>query len=302
MKLGEIFQNIGIFFANRSYAKKIAKMKHDDEIFIVLAPKFGDLIYGMMYARELKKERGKKLAVLCPEQFAKFVESYGCVDRIITVPNTKKYANKHFLLLGMRHTFLRDKYKYSDLVYTLPQEKYYKGLMINEIYRDYIFCIDHDNKQFLDLPETKVTAIQNFEEIKDRIIVMNPYAKSHAKNCVKILQPVADMLVKEGFVVYTNVIGDQKVLDGTLPLKCSIEELFEICKHIHGLVSIRSGLVDFCLNTKCKKVVVYMKKKRLRFTHSLRCFNDNIVEYFVHDKKGADNVIKIVKDVMVCRD
>lgn len=295
-----IIKTLHCLISAPSFYKKIKKLRKEDETLIVLVGKFGDVVYGMLYARQLKKETGRKIAVYCSEKYVKIVQEYDCVDRIITYPGTEFYTKRVYTLCGLNSAFKKYK-KTQDVIITIPHPPFYFDLSVKEVYRDIFFNVKHDEIQLFEFKKiTKVTAIKDFENKKDKIVVMNPYANSLVKNSVKALQPVADMLVKNGFIVYTNVIKDQKPLENTLPLDCSVEELFSICQNCKAFISIRSGIADLLLATKCFMFVLYLKKKNIRKAHSLKELRkNNIEEYYVKNEKHTDKLIKVVYDNVV---
>lgn len=81
--------------------------------------------------------------------------------------------------------------------------------------------------------------------------MFNPYSNS-TKSTFKICQAIADSLKDKGYILYTNVIGKQKVLKGTLPLRCSMYEFNTIAQKIKMFVSVLSGIVDTLYNTNAK--------------------------------------------------
>lgn len=292
------------FFSNKKLYKEIKSKKNDDENVIVVAPKLGDFCYGMLYAKEFKKESGKKLAICCPEKFVKYVESYGCADRIITYPNSRLYAYRFFIMVGLKATFHPRKEAKDGIYFTLPAEKKFKGNTLKEVYRDHIFMVKNDKIQLLNIKQTpKVTSIENFDEIKDKVVVINPYSNSHFHKGLDLMQPIADLLTENGYIVYTNAIGKQKPLKNTKPLGCPVDELFEIANNCRAFISIRSGVADFLVDTKCFMVLTYVKEPHFRFTHSLKDLGKtNIEECFCKNEKDIQSLKNIVVENIIEKD
>lgn len=106
--------------------------------------------------------------------------------------------------------------------------------------------------------KTEVTAIPDFYSKKDKICVVNPY--SFSMNCpIDKFEGVCELLKREGYIVYTNVVGSQQAIKGTLLLNCGMDELFSIACDIPLFVSIRSGILDFLIPSQVNMFVVYVK-------------------------------------------
>lgn len=292
MKTPKFIQHVCAFFSFPFFYRKIRKARVKDEALIVLAPKFGDTVYGMIYVNEFKKETNKKIAVYCSDSDVKFLKSYGCIDRFITHPKNIYYQSKIFLAIFFKFFFDR-KCKNKDIIYTAPPQYLFHNRNALDIYKNTIFSLKKDSKQLLNLNEKKITSIQNFDEIKDRIIIFNSFSNSHKSKCTNLMQQAADLLMKKGFIIYCNVVGDQKPLKNTFALNCPVDELFSICNAVRGFVTIRSGVADFVAGTSCEKVVLYMEKNFLKIC-SIASLNDNIHEFEVLSKEDQSQFLKFI--------
>lgn len=106
------------------------------------------------------------------------------------------------------------------------------------------------------LSKVPVQAIDDFQNIKSKICVMNPFSYS-MKSSGSLYEKIAEELSNQGFIVYTNVIGSQKAVRGTLSLEVDLEELFSIACEIPLIVSVRSGILDFLIPSKINMFVIY---------------------------------------------
>ena len=73
----------------------------------------------------------------------------------------------------------------------------------------------------------------------------------------ELWEMIADNLFLRGYIVYTNVMKHQKEVKDTKRLECSIIELYNICNEIPLFVSVRSGIIDFTISSRCDKVVIW---------------------------------------------
>jgi len=91
---------------------------------------------------------------------------------------------------------------------------------------------------------------------RGRSVIIAPYAKS-------VVQPPRsfwDELVKgyrqQGFQVYTNVVGDEAPLPGTIPLTLPINQMIRAVEYAGHFVGLRSGLCDIVSTADCRKTVI----------------------------------------------
>ena len=60
-----------------------------------------------------------------------------------------------------------------------------------------------------------------------------------------------------GYVVFTNVVGQQEAVKGSHELRCSIYELYSIACQISLIVSVRSGIIDLLIPSGISMFVLY---------------------------------------------
>ena len=105
------------------------------------------------------------------------------------------------------------------------------------------------------------------------------------------------------YIVYTNAIGKQKPLKHTKPLGCPVDELFEIANNCRAFISIRSGVADFLVDTKCFMILTYVKEPHFRFTHTLKDLGkNNIEECFCKNEKDIQSLKNIVVENIIEKD
>lgn len=107
------------------------------------------------------------------------------------------------------------------------------------------------------VPSVPIISVENFDNIKNKIIVINPYSVSMPNDTEILWEGIANYFIQKGFIVFTNVMRGQKEISGTRRLDCSIIELYNICDNIPMFISVRSGIVDFTISSSCHKIVVW---------------------------------------------
>lgn len=79
---------------------------------------------------------------------------------------------------------------------------------------------------------------------------------------------------KDTYSIYTNVIGEQKPINGTQELRCSIYELFEVVKKSSLVISTRSGILDYLVPTDIDMFVIYENcSEKLKNMYHLSSWN-----------------------------
>ncbi len=252
------------------FLRRVRRQKRDDEVIIFPLAHIGDTIYAMMYVAEFKRETGKKIHICCCENVLHIVKRYSCVDEITTF---KKFSLKEcyvrcfsiFRYIGIR------KENRDGLYPTNPRRSFFRGKTIIEIYRDKIFKVQADNRELL-VPEiVPIKSIPNFEENKDKIIVLNPYSYSQIPN-KKLYKTIVKELNDLGYIVYTNAVArlGQKAIKGSLMLDCSPDELYSIVQEIPLFLSMRSGIIDYVVGGKANIFAIYTMLPSMKNFYSVK--------------------------------
>ncbi len=92
---------------------------------------------------------------------------------------------------------------------------------------------------------------------KGRSVILSPYAKSVTALPQDVWRQIVDDYRSRGFSCFTNVTGDEKALDGTLPVSPRLAEAQPLVEHAGAFVGIRSGLCDVLRYADCEKTALY---------------------------------------------
>lgn len=146
-------------------------------------------------------------------------------------------------------------------IYTsLPMR--YQPITMLECFKQNVFQLSRAAQiEFHNVRHHKVSAIKDFESNCKRIVVLNPYSNSISLNMsdkeLLCFEKICMFLRERGFLVYTNVIKDQKAVKGSLALRCSLAESYSISLKIPLIVSVRSGILDFIVKSNINMFVLY---------------------------------------------
>lgn len=276
--------------------KEWACQMNNDDVYILLSPLFGDFCYGMAYVSafcEKMNEEGKKVTLLVPEKRMSLAECYSGNFRIISLSSKDVQYKRTMWILQRRKCIEK-----AISVNILPTIPWYIIPHTGKVLRDGLDILRNDIYKLgdnapIEFPKVKnmpITSIDNFDAICNRVTIINPYSISMSNHDYSLFESIAEKLTENGYIVYTNVVGSQLPIKGTMPLNCSIFELYNICNKIPLVVSIRSGIVDFLITCQCKFFVVSFGKDNLN-THNffniwkLSAWNIGTVVEFIHKNK-----------------
>lgn len=224
------------------WLRKVIREKSDDDVYVVLLPGIGDTIFALSYFSLLKKNYGNRLVFITAEKNIELVRTYG-TNRIIAYSNSKKailcfnsnliiasIARKYNVINTNPYLFVERGEHYNAL--WLLKERVYK--LRGDIQNIYFPVIP--NKDFLVQPE-------------ENYYIINPYSSSIFQNRQTLYEQLVEYLNDEGYKVYTNIVGDQKPIKGSVELKCEIFDFFFLCCHAKGIISLRSGILDYAIHS-----------------------------------------------------
>jgi len=239
-------------------------IKKKDQIILLPANAIGDCLYVFSFLESLNNYSNRtnsQLMVYVSERYREIVKTYAFPSEKIVF--LKHLGFKHLLLLMLSTSSLAPKsitFAAQRRIFAASPISY--GRYIPESIvgarnkLSYALNIPVEPISYHRLPKVKVSAIDEFETKKRKICVINPYSSSMVFS-EKLYQKICDKLKKNGFFVYSNVCGSQKEIEGTNPLRCSIEELYSIACDVPLVISVRSGILDYLIPSGVNMFVIY---------------------------------------------
>ena len=88
-------------------------------------------------------------------------------------------------------------------------------------------------------------------------VILSPYANSVVLLDDSLWEDIAAYYVSQGYDVYTNVVGDEQPVRGTLALTAKISEMIPIVEKAGTFIGIRSGLCDVIKFANCDKYALF---------------------------------------------
>lgn len=281
--------------------------KKKNQIFFLPTSALGDFVYVLSFWPLIeKKYQDKELVMFASERYKRIID---CNE-----VNAKIVYLKH---LGMKHLFL----------FMLSYCPHSPHSVFIALRKNIIPCVAISHKKEMErlgiigtrnqlahvfgvpvapifhhkVPIKEVHSIPDFERNKNRICIINPYSTSMDYS-VSLYEKICKELCSRGFIVYTNVVGEQKEIKGSHPLQCDIEELYSIASQIPLFVSVRSGILDFLTPSNVRMFVIYemhytsfngSNPKEIARNYSLRewCSGETVCEIFWDNHDDENKVL-----------
>lgn len=140
--------------------------------------------------------------------------------------------------------------------------------------------------------------------INGRTALLSPYAKSVPTFPVKFWMLLVDELHMRGYNVATNVAGSETRLEGTTPVRFSLDQDgLALASNFSFFIGIRSGLCDVLHGMSCKMLVLYGDQEEKRyFSLTYTGYNlENLTEMAI-DGNDERNYSSIMSNIGVILD
>lgn len=294
--------NIIARYAKAKIAARQLKQLSDQNpgyiIFVAIAG-LGDICYAFSFLEALKRKRDKKVIVLCKEYLYELIKCYVGVDEI-RVLTPKQIENVKCLNHTTRfcRTIYNDKVNDSR-IYNCDQWFGYNYSIVRFPGIDYIdvqryMFYDIDESAPLTLPDVPDIDVSKFCIDYEKAIIINPVSFSLNTNNA-LFENIIGVINNAGYTVYMNVTGDQMELNGTIPLRCSITELYSLTKRVKAFISTRSGILDFMIGNGGTFLTIYERvwDGYFRKAYTLNAWNTSSIIYEFYDDEEEAIITKI---------
>lgn len=215
----------------------------------------GDICYCLYALKAVKELHGKKILVITNGKNAPVVSAFKGVNKTVVL---REEESKIFSEAAQDEEF--SFFKVTDVSKSvfncgaLKESEYRKFIKaegetinLNEIIRRSFERKGVAFKPTLPSVNADITRFSGLD-FKNTVII-NPYSNSMKIGSASLFQDMADELRGRNFTVFTNVTGEQQPLINTHALKCSTTELYMLSQKVKSFISIRSGIVDFCISS-----------------------------------------------------
>ncbi len=273
--------------------KNLKKRKGKDEIFLILSNQLGDCVYGLAYAESLREKSGKKLIIISDTRRKNLIESYHIDAEVVYLEKDSKEWRGTQCLNGSPYCIKKGiKWGIFNVVQWIvfPHDRYPNRSALDLIRREMLGLDKDATLSYPDFSNWPIRSIDDFENKKSHIAIINPYSYSMADVDFQLFDELSEILTGSGYLVYTNVIKDQKAVKCSERLDCPIEEFWAICNQVPLVISVRSGIIDLTIGTKANFFVLYFlsdKRSGPGFygQYTLKSWNTHNVEEVIYQDR-----------------
>lgn len=225
--------------------------------FFILCPfsALGDVYYAMAYLPYFLENRKIQdyVVVTVGHACANIAKMFNCLE--IEILNQKDMDE---LVQAALFTRAQDIYiAHHDRPYTnlLMKALYVKFIPFELMYRCGVFGLPQSCKPYI---PTRLKQFSGRNQMKKgKSVILAPYAKSVAGIGQKIWEKIISYYNKKEYQIYTNIVGEEKELPGTSPLRVELAEFQSAVEWAGVFIGVRSGLCDVIREADCRKIVLF---------------------------------------------
>lgn len=250
-------------------ARMTARERHGEELLNALSEKYpgyfktfcpfnalGDIYFMMSYWGAFAKSRNIGYAVFCVPNsvLADVIHMFG--DYPVEV-----YEQKELDAMIQAALYTRDINSYiahqdRPYVVNLSKALYIKKISLEQIYCCGVYGLPKDTVPVK--PNAKRLIYKDIDSIpENKSVIISPYAKSVMALDSRVWEEAVRYYTVKGYKCYTNVVGDEKPLEGTEAISPSLLEIRSVVERAGTFIGIRSGLCDVIREARAKKIALY---------------------------------------------
>ena len=216
----------------------------------------GDIYFMISYWPAYAKKRNVDYVVFCVlnSVLADVIHMFG--DYLVEV-----YVQKELDAMIQSAIYTQDEncfiaHQDRPYVVNLTKALYIKRIPLEQIYCCGVYGLPANTRPVK--PNANKHVYKDIQSIPDgNAVVFSPYAKSVTAIDQKVWEDAVNYYVGAGYKCYTNVIGDEKALEGTEAISPSLLELRSVVERAGTFIGIRSGLCDILREANAKKIALY---------------------------------------------
>ena len=257
-KIGKVLKS---YFICRSCIRNIFDTNKCDEILIVGQPAMGDVLISCTYVPYYLNKCDKNVLVICNKKQTFVLDKLG-ISQYLGVDEKQLellrygYAKNPLLSRFFSCLLKNNKIRILDATYFMKTWICYKIPSLSLIDAIRYASLDLTQEATLSYPHVEVKYRANELNYDDNSVIINPYSKS-AQIPISFFEELTQKLQKLGYTVYCNIVGDQKPIQGSIPLSCTVDEFCIHSASVFAIISIRTGLLDYCLSYSRHVIAIY---------------------------------------------
>jgi len=132
--------------------------------------------------------------------------------------------------------------------------------------------------------------------LQGKTLIISPYAKSVVLMPDEFWQNTIQEYKSNGFMVCTNVTGNEKPLENTIPISFPLTQAIKAVEYAGHFIGIRNGLCDVINSAECNKTVVFpdciYSTTKMRVSEFFALPDWNRIDYIVVQAGGKGARLK----------
>lgn len=215
----------------------------------------GDIYIMMSYLPAYLKKIGREKSVIgvVGKVCAQVVQLFGTYE-------VESFSQQHMDEMIQAAVYTQDKnvfIPHQDRPYVVDLHKalYIKKIPLEQIYCCGVFGLPKGTKP--DEPNTFMEYPHISDIPKGKSVIVSPYAKSVTALPDEVWKYIVSYYCSKGYKCFTNVVGDEIPLKGTVPISPKISEMRSVVERAGTFIGIRSGLCDILRTAKARKIALY---------------------------------------------
>lgn len=215
----------------------------------------GDLCFCMSYLPYFQEQRGFSDYVICTADNA-------CADVAILfgAPHAEVMEQAELEAAIQAEIYTQEESAFiahqdRPYVVNLHRALYCKKISLDKMYCCGVFGLSPDTKPVEPGGWLSYGSLEQIQE--GHAVILAPYAKSVTALPDRIWKEIVEDYRKQGYQVFTNVVGDERPLEGTEPISPGIREMKSVAERAGIFIGIRSGLCDVIRTADCQKIALY---------------------------------------------
>lgn len=215
----------------------------------------GDVYFAMAYLPYfLEKKKIKNFVVLVIGRACGSVaEMFGVKHVEVLTQKDMDEQLQALLYTGDRNAFIA----HQDRPYVV---KLYRALSVKMIPLELIYKCGVYGLS-LECSPCKPSNLEKYDRLDEipagKAVILSPYAKSVTNIPYKHWQEIIRHYAQQGYQVYTNAVGAEEALPGTLRLEVKLSQMQSVVERAGIFIGLRSGLCDVIREADAKKIALY---------------------------------------------
>lgn len=225
--------------------------------FRILCPfcALGDVYFVMSYLPHFLKKRNlcKVVIGVIGKACAQVAGLFGTYEIEVLAQKDMDSAVQAAIYIEDTNSFIAHQDR--PYVVNLHRALYLKCIPLEKVYCCGVFGLPENTKAYEPVCLREYGSLGQIRQ--GRAVILSPYAKSVTELPDAVWAQIVESFLGRGYQCYTNVVGDEEPLPGTMPLSPSISEMKSVVEWAGIFIGIRSGLCDVLKTANCRKVALY---------------------------------------------